>query len=120
MGDREVWYKLREDQWKKHLPSIYNAALNNEAGWAAAGHAIVQHRLPRLRTTNDPASATKHVEAVRDFAYELVEWLTKFAKSMAEYWTTPGCKRTREQSDTPTTTWGDRCQSEWRGDLVRI
>jgi hypothetical protein len=117
-GDREVWYNLREDQKEKHLPSMNNAALNNQTGWSKAGTAIIRRRLPRLRAPEDPASATEHAETVGDFAHEMVEWLTEFAKSLTEYWKTPGYKRAREQSDTPTTTWGDRYEARWRGHLV--
>ena len=107
-----------EKKQKKHLPSIYNAALNNKAGWAIAANAVIQHRLPRLRAPKDPASITEHIKLVGDFTMEFAVWLCKFAKSISAVWGTPEYRQARTQSNTPIETWGLRHHGEWRGHLV--
>ena len=48
----------------------------------------------------------------------MVQWLTRFAQSMVEYWETGQYKKARKQSDTAIETWGARHQTTWRGELV--
>ena len=115
----EAWYDLRPEQKQRHLPSTYKGMLNRKAGWKLAADAIIEHRLPRLRIPQDHNSATEHVQLVGDFAYSLVIWLCKFAKSITLYWKTPGYKKARAQSGTAVETLGWRYESQWRGGLVK-
>ena len=49
--NQAMYWDLNEKQLRtEHLPSIYNAALNNRTGWIAAANAIIKYRLPQLPT----------------------------------------------------------------------
>ena len=104
-----MWYELdeRQKRWG-HLPSIYNAALNNRAGWVAAANAIIKYRMPVLATPEDHNCATEQITLLGTFAFDFVKWLRKFAQTMLEYWETSAYKKARRQSGTPMETWGSK------------
>ena len=87
--DQEMYWDLNEKQLRTgHLPSIYNAALNNRTGWVTAANAIIKYRLPQLPTLHDPVGATEHTNLVGTFAHDLVTWMQKFAQTTVAYWKT--------------------------------
>ena len=97
-----MWYQL--NKWQKrygHLPSIYNAALNNRSAWVAAANAILKYRMPLLATPQDHDCATEHITLLGIFACDLVKWLQKFAQTMLEHWETSAYKKARWGSGTP-------------------
>ena len=91
-------WELNENQRRKHLPSIYNAALNNRTGWVTAANAIIKYRLPQLPTLHDHVGATEHTTIVGTFALDLVTWMQKFAQTTVAYWKTDPYKKARRDS----------------------
>ena len=48
----EMYWDLSDEQQKlRHLPSLYNAALNNKSGWSAVATATIKYQLPQLPHT---------------------------------------------------------------------
>ena len=114
-----MWYELDEHQKGGHLPSLYNAAMNNRAGWVAAADAIIKYHMPVLRQPKHDDSATEQVALLGIFAFDLVTWLHKFAHALSECWKTAAYKKARTKSGTAIEIWGERLgNAEWRGPLV--
>ena len=75
--DDEMYWDLSHDQQTLgHLPSLYNAALNNKSGWSAVANATLKYKLPQLPHTRTSDGVTQHIQR---WCCDLLEWLKKFA-----------------------------------------
>ena len=73
--DDEMYWDLSDEQRKlRHLPSLYNAALNNKSGWSAVANAIIKYQLPQLPHTRTSEGVTQHIQR---WCCDLLEWLKK-------------------------------------------
>ena len=92
--DQEMWWNLTDKQrleyWEgtKHLPSIYNAALNNKSGWAIVANAIIKYQLPQLPHLRKSDGVTEHIQTINRICPDLLVWMNKFASAAVEYWKT--------------------------------
>ena len=100
----EMWYELTPEQKRnRHLPSIYNAALNNKSGWKALANCIIKNKMPQppARTLCDQwdrTGAIEHAAAIGHFIEDLATWLVVFAKSLAEQHRSESHKKARLSS----------------------
>ena len=104
-GVKRDWekYEMRPDLIKKHfrkghLPSIYNAALNNKSGWATVANAIIKYRLPQLPYREESDGVTEHSHIVSRFCCDLLDWMKQFAVTALAYWRTEVYRRARATS----------------------
>jgi hypothetical protein len=83
----ELWYELDPEQQKsKRWKSPVNTILHKRAGWIHAAKAIMEYGLPPQLDQRDLADdATKHVNALGQFARDMADWLQKFASRMHMY-----------------------------------
>ena len=96
---REMWYELTPKQKESsHLPSVYNAVLNNRSGWKLLANSIIKNKMPRVPDSTSLASVTEYVMAIGDFMEKLATWLAAFARSVAEEQQTEKHKRARLRS----------------------
>ena len=96
----EMWWELTPEQKKKHLASIYCAALNNKSGWKAVAKCIIKNKMPQLPDDagwqqRERRSATEHAEAIGDFIEDLASWLVVLARGLAEEHRSERYKRAR-------------------------
>ena len=97
--DDEMWWDLSEKQRRTgHLPSIYNAALNNRSGWATAANAIIKYRMPQLPMLQAHDGVTEHINIVGTFSRDLAEWMKKITATTLAYWRTPEYNQARRRS----------------------
>lgn len=95
----EMWHELTEEQKRKrHLPSIYNAALNNKSGWANIANAILRNKMPQIPDIAPWASATEQAKVIGGFTVNFVTWLSVFAQSLVKHWRSTGYKKARQTS----------------------
>ena len=99
--DREMWWELTTRQRKSHLPSIYNAVLNNRSGWATVANAIIKYRMPQLPHLRESDTVTEHIQIIDRFCCDLLEWMKKFAGAAVAYWSTADYERARKISALP-------------------
>ena len=96
----EMWYELKPEQKKRHLPSIYNAAMNNKCGWKALANCIIKNKMPQLPETVswdqwDRTGAIEYAAGIGHFIEDLAAWLAVFAKSLAEEHQSESYKKAR-------------------------
>ena len=102
--DGDIWWELTDKQrtdWtagRLHLPSVYNAALNNKSGWALLANAIIKYRLPQLPNLRPDDGVAKHINIIDTFCNELLDWMKRFASSSVAYWQPPRYKKARATS----------------------
>ena len=97
--DRDMWWELTKRQQKSgHLPSIYNAVLNNRSGWATVANAIIKYRMPQLPHLRKSDSVTKHIQIIERFCCDLLQWMKKFAGAAVAYWRTAEYEKARKSS----------------------
>ena len=82
----ELWYELTNTQrqskgWRSTLTTI----LHNRAGWTHAAKAIMEYGLPKLEQPAQPDDATEHINALGQFARDMVKWVLNFASRMHTY-----------------------------------
>ena len=99
--DRDMWWELSKWQQKKHLPSIYNAVLNNRSGWATVANAIIKYRMPQLPHLRESDRVTEHIQIIDRFCCDLLEWMKKFAGAAVAYWSTAEYERARKINALP-------------------
>ena len=76
--DQGMYWDLNEKQLRTgHLPSIYNAALNNRTGWVTAANAIIKYRLPQLPNLGPSNAVAEHISIINSFCNELLDWMKK-------------------------------------------
>ena len=73
--DAEMYWDLKPEQWKKHWPSIYNAALHNRSGWATVANAIIKYQLPQIPHLRKSDGVTEHIQTINRFCSDLLEWM---------------------------------------------
>ena len=69
-----------------HVPSIYNAALNNKCGWITVATAIIKHQLPQLPPMRTSDSVREHIQSIERFCADLLVWLRQFVTEALIYW----------------------------------
>ena len=78
--DNEMYWDLSDNQRKEgHLPSLYNAALNNKSGWSSVANASIKFQLPQLPhmgTSDDVTHVPPYL--FQRWCCDLLEWLKKF------------------------------------------
>ena len=78
--DDEMYWDLTDNQRKAgHLPSLYNAALNNKGGWSSAANASIKFQLPQLPhmgTSGDVTQVPPYL--FQRWCCDMLEWLKKF------------------------------------------
>ena len=85
-GNYEMWWNVYDDQLRTgHLPSIYNATLHKQTGWATAANAIIKYRMPQLPMLQAHDGVTEHVNIVGTFCRDLADWMHKFAITTVVY-----------------------------------
>ena len=95
--DEELWSELTKAQKRKHnLTQIYNAILNNRAGWAAVGHAVIKWKMPELPEISP--YVIEDAMTSRIFIERLTKWLSRFAQHLAEKWKSEAYKKARAES----------------------
>ena len=99
-----MWWNLADTQREKwyagklHLPSTYNAALNNKSGWIMVAHAIIKYHMPRLPNLESSDGVTEHIHAIQSFCHNLLHWMKKFASASVIYWNSADYTKARATS----------------------
>ena len=78
--DDEMYWDLSDDQRNLgHLPSLYNAALNNKSGWSSVANATIKYQLPQVPHVQTRDGVT-HVppDCFQRWCCDLLQWLKKF------------------------------------------
>ena len=78
--DDEMYWDLSDDQRNLgHLPSLYNAALNNRSGWSSVANATIKYQLPQVPHVQTRDGVT-HVppDSFQRWCCDLLQWLKKF------------------------------------------
>ena len=97
-----MWWELTKRQQKSgHLPSIYNAVLNNRSRWATVANATIKYGMPQLPHLRESDSVTEHIQIIDRFCCDLLEWMKKFAGAAVAYWSTAEYEKARKISALP-------------------
>ena len=115
----EMWWDLSWQQRREgHLPSIYNAALQNRAGWTCAAKAVIQYGVPQLRLHEVDGCMTEQINAVGEFANRVAKMLQNLAQGIVYHRSTESYKKAREASNTSIATWGLTYEGQSRRHLL--
>ena len=116
----EMWWELTPQQKKKgHLPSIYNAALNNKSAWSTVANAIIRYRMPQLPYLRESDRVINHIKIIDSFCYDLIAWMKKFAAAAVLYWNTAEYQKARRRSELPSAPRFPTSGTEDDGDTQR-